>query len=226
MRIVTWNCERGPADVKLSALERLEFDVAVLQEIPVNPPQPVLWCGGTDRVGIGVIARPPFHARPLPALSEDELYAFPVRISGPVEFNLLAVWTQKKPSYVGAMLTALDVYRDFIDGDVSVVAGDFNSNSVWDKKRSADNHSRVVSKLAESSLCSAYHSFYDLPHGEETHPTLYWRRRQEDPFHIDYCFVPMSWQERILQVTVGGYSDWREYSDHSPLSIAIADMDC
>lgn len=224
MKIVTWNCNRGPAETKLAALEELDFDIAILQEIPASAPERVLWCGGTDKIGIGIVTKPPFRAELLPPLSDEGLYAFPVKIYGPTEFNLLAVWSMKNPTYVGALLKAFDIYRDFIGGGLSVVAGDFNSNSIWDKKHSSNNHSHLVSTLAASGLSSAYHSFYNVPHGEETHPTLYWRRRQADPFHIDYCFIPDMWLQNIVQVTVGDFAAWHKYSDHRPLLVELGDM--
>ena len=67
-------------------------------------------------------------------------------------------------------------------------------------------------------------SFYDVPHGAETHPTLYWRRRQADPFHIDYCFIPDVWLQDIVQVTVGEFAAWHKYSDHRPLLVELGDM--
>lgn len=227
MRIVTWNCNRGPANKKFAALDALEFDVAIVQEVPANRPEPFLWCGGDEKnggLGVGVLAKAPFHAQLLPVTSDDRLYAFPIRITGPVEFNLLAVWAQKAPTYVRAMLTALDLYRDFLGDASSVVAGDFNTNSRSDKQRSAANHSHVVQKLAEAGLSSAYHWFHGLAHGEETHHTLYYLWHEDDPYHVDYCFVPHSWLEKIRQVTVGSYADWRDLSDHRPLIVDIEFM--
>lgn len=58
-----------------------------------------------------------------------------------------------------------------------VVAGDFNSNTIWDYKRPAgQNHSGLVRQLASLGLVSAYHHFFREAHGAESQPTLYLQR--------------------------------------------------
>jgi endonuclease/exonuclease/phosphatase family metal-dependent hydrolase len=41
-------------------------------------------------------------------------------------------------------------------------------------------------------------------------------------FHLDYCFLPEPWANRITNVEVGLHSDWNDISDHVPLIVDLA----
>jgi endonuclease/exonuclease/phosphatase family metal-dependent hydrolase len=41
------------------------------------------------------------------------------------------------------------------------------------------------------------------------------------PFHIDYCFLPKAWAERISLVEVETFQEWEGHSDHRPLFVEI-----
>src|SRR5690242_2350309 len=104
MRITTWNCRRGPLTAKLAAMEQLQSDVLVLTEVPRFEAK------GTDRVwfgnsrnGVAVFAREPYRLQFAgPAVELPCVY--PVRVTGPHEFTLLAVWTWQEPSYYKALI--------------------------------------------------------------------------------------------------------------------------
>ena len=73
--------------------------------------------------------------------------------------HLLAVWTKPEPAYVEALHTALLHYHDFLSVSPSIVAGDFNSNAIWDRPNAALSHSRLVKKFENDfGLVSAYHA--------------------------------------------------------------------
>ena len=104
----------------------------------------------------------------------------------------------------------------------TVVAGDFNSNTIWDYKRpEGQNHSGLVRNLAELGLVSAYHRFYDEAHGKESRPTLFLLRQEARPYHIDYCFIPETWATHLRHVEVGTFGEWAKFSDHRPLVVDI-----
>ncbi|GAA0284389.1 hypothetical protein [Halobacterium noricense] len=46
-------------------------------------------------------------------------------------------------------------------------------------------------------------------------------KKEERPYHIDYAFVPRGLMESDVEVTVGGYDDWIDASDHMPLLVTI-----
>jgi endonuclease/exonuclease/phosphatase family metal-dependent hydrolase len=47
-------------------------------------------------------------------------------------------------------------------------------------------------------------------------------KKQNRPYHVDYCFVPQSWTAHIKSVDVGTYEGWINYSDHCPLVVDTA----
>jgi exonuclease III len=100
-----------------------------------------------------------------------------------------------------------------------ILAGDFNSNTIWDKKRRESNHSNVVKRLEEKGIFSAYHLYFQQIQGQEAHPTLYLYRHQNRPYHLDYCFVSADLAPKIQSVNIGEYDFWMRYSDHVPVIV-------
>src|SRR5882757_5453272 len=104
MRIVVWNCCRGPFARKLDALAMLSPDIAVLPEAicPAKESNQVLWFPTeTSRLGIQVRAGNGYRLRRLRTANLPNCVV-PIRVTGPMTFNLLAVWTWPAPSYVKA----------------------------------------------------------------------------------------------------------------------------
>ena len=56
--------------------------------------------------------------------------------------------------------------------------------------------------------------------GEETRASYYHGKKEANPFHIDYCFVPEALVDRLTGVEVGRFADWPQ-SDHRPLTVVI-----
>jgi endonuclease/exonuclease/phosphatase family metal-dependent hydrolase len=99
--------------------------------------------------------------------------------------------------------------------------GDFNSNSIWDGKHGKRSHSALVERLRTLKFESAYHAYTKEPQGAETRSTIYFRKKQDAPYHIDYAFL----SERLLcglaRVEVGTFQDWIAISDHVPVVVDI-----
>jgi exodeoxyribonuclease III len=198
MRIVAWNCCRCPIAKKLGALEALQPDVAVLSEAvePIAESDQLLWFpSNASRLGIQVRA---FGRHKLKRLKSADLpnCVVPVRVSGDVNFNLLAVWTWPAPSYTKAFLNGLRAYASLIRRGPTVVA-----------------------QLHDAGLVSAYHEFTGAGFGSEPHATHHFLRRPERPFHIDFCFVPRAWAEQRLDARVVSGPEWSALSDHFPLVV-------
>jgi exonuclease III len=225
MRIATWNCCRGAFEAKAPLLDGLQPDIAVIQEIarPANTAH-ALWFGSNPRQGLAVLARNGYTVEALPAHPEVQRHIVPIQVDGPHRFLLLAVWSQKaRPHpYVQAVIRAVEAYRSLIEAQPAVVVGDFNSNSIWDRKRKGRDHSALVRLLAGLGLVSAYHTFYREAQGAETRPTHYFRWNEEEAFHIDHCFVPAAWADQLRSVSVGSYSEWADSSDHRPVVVEVA----
>ncbi len=228
---------------KADALLSLQPDIAVISEcaeperlrrlsgsdwIEGDP----VWIGRNATKGLAVFAFNGYRAR----LSKDHWpnlhYIAPVHISGIAEFNLLGVWAQNasggvmRKHQLGPLRRALSRYKSFLEEAPVVIAGDFNSNAIWDKPGWRINHMTLVEILKKKDLVSAYHEIRGETHGEEIAPTIYWRDRTRDgpTYHIDYIFLPSLWLNSVTEFEVGGFDDWcaKGLSDHVPLVIDIA----
>jgi endonuclease/exonuclease/phosphatase family protein len=226
LRIVTWNCCRGPFDAKAGALARLKADIAILTETarPKADDTPQrLWFGGSKGSGIVVLAGGGFtlereHA--VAASDSDPVRA--IRVGGPVSFHLMAVWGRQNSDYIRGVYDRVVEQLDFAKRRPTVLAGDLNSNTIWDRPRARMDHSRFVAWLrSELDLVSAYHEHRNEAHGKESKPTYYFLWNRARPYHIDYCFVPRAWGPRIRRVTIGGYEAWSRWSDHRPVMVEV-----
>jgi Endonuclease/Exonuclease/phosphatase family len=227
MRIATWNCYRGDCLARAAELEPLDPDIAVIQEC-ARPAAPKVagrcaWFGANAAHGVGVVARKPFRVRRGPIDPRLDHSAYPAIVTGPVRFHVLAVWALPRPSYVRAMLDALDTYADFLRAAPAIVVGDFNCFAEWRGAPPSKYHVELARRLAdEFGLVSAYHAAPDRDAEALEHPTHYWRWREQHPFHIDYCFVPAAWVPAIRSVHVGGFDEQHWRSDHRPVVVDLA----
>ena len=148
-------------------------------------------------------------------------FALPVRVRGPLAFNLLAVWAQDAGGvmrYVRNAMDALDDHQALLGSQPAIVAGDFNSNSVWDLKTKM-GHSLLVERLRGLGLESAYHAHFNEQQGGESRPTFFQNRNMERPFHLDYVFLPRDWTA-LYHVEVGKPESWLKHSDHMPVVVS------
>ena len=153
-------------------------------------------------------------------------YCVPLRISGAWNFHLVAVWAmpQTNPrgsSYVGQVCRAIDTYAAFIRAQDTLLAGDFNSNQIFDRRHRPCNHSTVVEQLAQYGIVSLYHEYFHESHGQESQPTFYLTKMVTRPFHLDYFFAPTAWSKRVSRLAVGEFAEWRPWSDHCPLFVEV-----
>ena len=224
MRIVAWNCSRGPLTKKLSALDALAPDLAVLSEAP--PPtcesEQNLWFPSeVSSLGVQVRATGQLQLARLPSADLPNCVS-PVRVLGPHPFNLLAVWTWPAPSYVKAFNNALDAYQSLIESGPTVIAGDFNGNPIYDKPRQWVKWGDAFARLNELGLVSAYHYANEVAYGCERDPTHLFLRKPDRPFHIDYCFIPKEWATNQLVAKVACGQEWSSIGDHFPVIVEVA----
>jgi len=224
MRIVAWNCCRGPFEKKLAALEQLAPDVAIISEAlePAKETPQLRWFpSNASRLGIQVRVFNGHRLKRLKLAADLPNCVVPLRVcGGPVDFNLLAVWTWPAPSYTHAFLNGLVAYARLLGRGPTVVAGDFNGSPAFDKPTARMKWwSQGFGRLHDAGLVSAYHSFHDVAYGREPHPTHHFLRKPERPFHIDFCFVPTAWAEAGLSVHLPAAPEWRALSDHFPLVV-------
>jgi exodeoxyribonuclease-3 len=206
-------------------------NLAVMQEKARRfLPTSSIWIGDNRHKGLGVFTFGAYRAGRSDISEASFPHIQPVRIDGPVQFNLLAVWAchahaNSYEARQGPLMRAMNTYRAFIEDGPTIVAGDFNDNVRWDKPRKLNNHGMNVDALTTFGLRSAYHQSRGVDQGQEAEPTIYWRNRKIDGprYHIDYCFVPNYWIDDTLSVAVGHYQDWVGVglSDHVPLVVDV-----
>jgi len=228
---------------KFSALMRLRPDIAIicecaepqrlqalglLAELGVEP----VWIGSNPNKGLAVFAYNGYAARLSEPFYPSLRYIAPIRISGPSQCNLLAVWAQNASAGVlrkhqlGPLRRALRKYAGFLSERTSIVAGDFNNNVFWHRPGSRLNHGKAVAHLAKLGLVSAYHEVHGEEQGREQVPTLYWRDRTKNgpTYHIDYVFLPSAMLSQVRELAVGSYEEWcgSGLSDHVPIVLDVS----
>jgi len=242
MRIVAWNCNMA-LDRKVGILLGLRPDIAVISECAApdrlrartrmdwmeNAP---VWIGRNPHKGLAVFTFNGYTATLSERYDPNLRYVAPVHIAGTAACNLLAVWAQNasagpiRKHQLGPLRRALSKYRSFLSEGPAVIAGDLNSNTIWDKPGWRTNHMAQVGIMQSLGLVSAYHELRGEAHGRELIPTLYWRDRTKDgpTYHIDYVFLPSPWIPKVTSFTVGTFEDWcgSGLSDHVPVIVDIA----
>src|ERR1019366_6872070 len=136
---------------KAEALLALNADVAVVPECSERSVTGLhqlgynaLWFGSNSRKGLAVISR---REWPIQAIAPpQQKWIVPITVDAPKPFTLIAVWAcrvglKKTDNYVGQVYQALTSNPDWFNGNPVVVAGDLNSNAIWDAERLVGNHS-------------------------------------------------------------------------------------
>ena len=89
-----------------------------------------------------------------------------------------------------------------------MLIGDFNSNTIWDRKYRDGNHSNVVKRLEDKGIYSSYHLKNKQTQGKKEHPTFYLNGHQNKPYHLDFCFISTDLAEKLNSVEIGGFDYW------------------
>jgi exodeoxyribonuclease III len=233
MKIVTWNCNmafRKKADFILTQKpdilivpecehpDKLKFN----KDTPL--PTDIFWYGTNFHKGLGVFSYGRYKFTLLDIHNPDFKNILPLSVTGgQFDFTLFAIWANnpqdKDGQYITQVWKAIHYYDDLLLDNKTILIGDFNSNTIWDKSYREGNHSTVVKKLEAKKIFSTYHKFYGQIQGKEEHPTLFMYRHQDKPYHIDYCFASVDFIDKMTNVEVGLYHDWTHCSDHKPLTV-------
>jgi endonuclease/exonuclease/phosphatase family metal-dependent hydrolase len=226
LRLIAWNCHHGTLNTRLEELAALAPAIVFLQEVTPSEALPSSGQRLTRRIGsrkgIALASlHADYHLEELRLRANRGRAVVGAAVSGPVSFTALGIWSQG-PRYVDDVLRTLTAYRHVLRSGPAVVMGDLNSGTNLNTKQSPSRgHSRILAALAELGLVSAYHAFYGVEHGHETHPTYRHQRNPSKPWHIDFCFVPRDWAERLTSVQVIDGPEWAATSDHLPLKVEL-----
>ncbi len=198
--------------------DKLKFDINSVH------PNEIFWYGTNVNKGLGVFSFTNYKISLLDF--HEEKYRMKVQLkitNGNSTYTIFAIWANNPQDrgyqYVGQVWKALNHYQNRIKKKNTLLIGDFNSNTMWDKPRREGNHTTVVGILADKGIESVYHKYFEQEQGKEEHPTLFLYRHQDKPYHIDYCFVSKNMVKKLKKVEVGEYENWIKMSDHMPLII-------
>lgn len=189
-------------------------------------PDSIIWSGDNLNKGIGVFSYNNYQLKSHPSYEPGFKHIIPISVTGgETDFTLFAIWANnpldKGFQYVGQIWKALNYYEELLNHPPTILAGDFNSNTIWDKPRREGNHSTVVSLLEKRNIHSSYHHFFKQQQGKEKKNTLFMYRHPDKSYHIDYCFVSASLLEKMVDVKIGTHKKWSHLSDHTPLIVTF-----
>lgn len=162
MKIVTWNCN-GALRNKFKNISELNADIYILQECE-NPSlsnhaeyaswaNNFIWKGDNKNKGLGIFAK---KDTSLELLDWSDTYTnHRVKHFLPCILNrktkLLGIWTMQNKStsydYIGQMWKYMQINKMKFEN--IILAGDFNSNTIWDKRKRLWNHSNIVKDLRD-----------------------------------------------------------------------------
>jgi exodeoxyribonuclease-3 len=235
MRIITWNCNmafRKKANIILAH----KPDILIIPECEhpdklkfnTDTPKPsdTVWFGTNQHKGLGIFSYSSFKFKLLDVHDPELRIIIPIAVTGgQFDFTLYAIWannpTDPDGQYITQVWKAIHHYDRLLTNRRTMLIGDFNSNTIWDKPRREGNHSTVVERLAEKGIHSIYHKHFKQAQGKEKHPTLYMYRHKDKPYHIDYCFASEDIAARLQSVEIGEYDFWIKYSDHVPVIVTF-----
>lgn len=189
-------------------------------------PTDIFWYGSNPNKGLAVFSYCDYKFQLLEIHNPDFKNIIPLSVSdGQFDFTLFAIWANnpqdKDGHYITQVWKAINYYDKLLLNSRTMLIGDFNSNTIWDRVSREGNHSTVVEKLAAKNIFSTYHKFHDQIQGKEKHPTLFMYRHENKPYHIDYCFASTDLIDKLINVEVGNYADWTKHSDHKPLIVTF-----
>jgi len=235
MRIIAWNCNMAFRK-KAAFIQHYHPDIVVVPECEQPEklqftsgtilPADTVWHGSNQHKGLGVFSFGHYRLQLLDCHNPAFKNILPIAVTGgKADFILFAVWANnpgdKDGPYVTQVWKAIHHYEHLLAGKRIILAGDFNSNTIWDRPKREGNHSTVVEKLAAKKIFSTYHRFHQQVQGKEMHPTQFMYRHQDKPYHLDYCFASAYFIKKLVNVEVGTYKDWTALSDHQPLIVTF-----
>lgn len=208
----------------LLVIQECENDDKLAKALADTNYNQLIWHGNNPHKGVGIISFNNCHIKLNKDFNTEFEYVIPLTLKIEArKINLFAIWampheTERRKSYVGQIWGAINYYAKKLNTE-SILIGDFNSNTIWDKKKRIGNHTDVVDFLHKKNITSIYHFINQMNHGQEKQPTLFLLKKKEKPYHLDYCFASKSLLSTSTTFKIGNYKEWIKWSDHMPIII-------
>ncbi|MGA8676641.1 MAG: endonuclease/exonuclease/phosphatase family protein [Candidatus Acidiferrales bacterium] len=230
MKFATWNCS-GALHKKHQKLLTLDAELMVIQECSKPDIEQLSrsgawscwWVGGNPiKKGLGVLVKAPWVVRKAEDLTPK--WAGNLVIDGPASIELFPVWACKDDSsteeYIEQVHLLLDIIEKTPISPFAIVAGDFNSNLIWDRDYKK-NHSAAVERFRKLGMKSAYHEYFGISQGAERHATHWHLKKKKPGYHVDYAFLTRPLLSKLRRVVVGRCDGWLSLSDHAPVLVEL-----
>lgn len=92
------------------------------------------------------------------------------------DIQVINIWTSQNKSpnfgYIGQLWKYLEINKSHFRK--IILAGDFNSNTIWDEWDRWWNHSDVVDDLSKLNIHSLYHRYFKEEQGKESKSTFFY----------------------------------------------------
>jgi exonuclease III len=231
MKIVTWNAHTGFRNKQKNLIERLDPDVAFIQECEDPDKYPDmfpdklfpyrLWNGENKDKGIAVFSK--YEIIKLDDKSPSSKFYLPVKINGNYFIGIWAMNDKENPQnrYIGQVWNILNKYKELLNNEI-IILGDFNWNIFWDNKEWSTlvaDFRDVNAMLNKFNIVSVYHNYFKEDFGTEKTPTYFHLYDESKRYHTDYIYLNKNIMDTIKQFSVGQYNEWD--SDHMPLFVEI-----
>ena len=107
-------------------------------------PTDTLWFGSNHHKGLGIFSYGKPRFRLLETHNPELKMIIPIEVTGgDYDFTLFAIWAYNPNDpdghYVEQVWKAINNYRDHLINKNVIMVGDFNSNTIWDRKRRIGN---------------------------------------------------------------------------------------
>lgn len=229
MRVVTWNCN-GALRKKFNFLQGFAADITIIQECE-NPEtakdkkykdwaKNYIWTGENNSKGLGVFVSEKFKIENLNWVTNELKYFIACKINN--DFNLIGTWCHGANSsfgYIGQLWKYLQIHKKNLNK--CIIAGDLNSNVIWDKGNRCWNHSDVIRELKELKVESLYHRYFQEEAGKELQSTFFLQRNPTKKYHIDYILASEIFIDSLKLFSIGQHDKWIAISDHMPVFCEI-----
>jgi exodeoxyribonuclease-3 len=114
---------------------KLNPDIVVVPECENMGEQRLkrLWFGDNQKKGLGIFSYSAFELELHSNYNSAFKYVIPIKVSGPIEFDLLAIWAKNdlndiRKRYIGQIWLAINYYKEILDKPL-IIVGDFNWNT-------------------------------------------------------------------------------------------------
>jgi len=226
LRLIAWNCHHGLLSARLAQLASFSPAIVFLQECRPVEALALMNPFVTQRVNVqkaialGSLDTAYSLAKLRPRANRGRAVVG-VRVTGPVSFIALGIWSQG-PYYVDDVMRTLDAYGRVLRSSPTVVMGDLNSGTNLARRKSTNKgHSQILKALADHGLVSAYHASHRVEHGQEVHPT-YRHHDPADGHETEVDMPPQGVQTvNLIRVEVLDGKEWTTTSDHLPLMVDV-----